>query len=112
MIDDLTDEPEYDEGPDRDTEVPCFHCHRPTVGEQCGFCGNELCPACFEMGGGFCNSDHTQQQIDAYEDEAYPPADEEELNKRVKGRKGRDEMIALGILPVVETTPHSGNRSV
>lgn len=47
----------------------CSICHHETIGETCGFCGAKLCPACFEMGGGFCDGPHTQEQIDAYEEE-------------------------------------------
>lgn len=99
MIDDLMDEPEHDEGPEDEFSKLCFHCHQPTVGEQYGFCGNDLCPACFEMGGGFCHVEHPQHQIDAYEDETYPPANEEERRERFEQRKHRDELKALGVLP-------------
>lgn len=103
MIDDLTDEPEYDEGPhqhdDRTSnQRVCFHCHRETAGESCGFCGNDLCPSCWEMGGGFCSVDHTQEQIDAYGDEAYPPANESERRERIAARERRDWMKKVGVL--------------
>src|SRR5579864_7024005 len=98
MIDDLMDEPEYDEGSEREP-ITCFCCHHETAGESCGFCGNDLCPDCFGMGGGFCNGPHTQEQIDAYEDEMYPPANEDEREQRERQRKARKELQEVGILP-------------
>ncbi len=82
------------------SESICFQCHCPTIGEQCGFCGNDLCPACFEMGGGFCGASHTQDQIDAYEDEVYPPANEAERQQRHRQRCARGDLQRLGILPL------------
>lgn len=73
----------------------CRECGNGTVGEQCGFCGNDLCPACFEMGAGFCSEKHTQEQIDDYEDSLMGPPDAEKLAQRAR----RNEMQALGILP-------------
>lgn len=99
MIDDLMDEPDYDECDEGQPQRLCYECHHETIGEQCGFCGNELCPACFEMGGGFCSAKHTQEQIDAYEDEVYPPANEEEKQQRQRQRQARNELQELGILP-------------
>lgn len=104
MIDDLVDEPEYDEGPEehddrRADQRVCFHCHRETAGEQCGFCGNDLCPMCWEMGAGFCGEKHTQQQIDDYEDEVNPPTNFNEKCERERRRQARNELQALGILP-------------
>lgn len=102
MVDNLFDEPDYDEGPVgtdcSDSGKLCHHCHLPTVGETCGFCGNDLCPACFEMGGGFCGETHTQEQIDAYEDEVYPPANAEEAAQRKRKREVRKELKRLGVL--------------
>lgn len=104
MIDDLMDEPEYDEGPayehdDRKADAPiCHECQRETAGEQCGFCGNELCPACFEMGGGFCSAQHPQEQIDAYEDEVYPPRNYQERQERTRRRQARNTLRKLGIM--------------
>ena len=72
----------------------CVQCNGPTVGEKCGFCGDDLCPACFEMGGGFCGGKHTQEQIDAYEDEMMGPPTVEVIARR----KARDELKAMGIL--------------
>lgn len=80
-------------------EKYCNECHRETIGEVCGFCGNDLCPMCFECGGGFCSATHTQDQIDAYEDENYPPVNEQEKQERARSRKARDELRRLGILP-------------
>lgn len=104
MIDDLMDEPEHDEGPNEhddrlaDQRI-CHECNRETAGETCGFCGNDLCPMCFECGGGFCSDKHTQEQIDAYEDEVYPPANFNEACERKRQRQARNELQALGILP-------------
>ena len=75
-------------------EKRCFECDGETIGEQCGFCGNELCPMCFECGGGFCSGQHTQQQIDDYEDSVYGPPDDQ----KKAARKARDELKVLGIL--------------
>lgn len=100
MIDDFMDEPEYDECPqDVWRVVHCYECNHETVGEQCGFCGTDLCPHCFSAGGGFCSAKHTQEQIDEYEDNLYPPSNEEERQQRMKQRKARDELKSLGILP-------------
>lgn len=98
---DEDDEPNADDSDcfaDADRERVCHHCHSPTAGESCGFCGNDLCPACFEMGGGFCHEKHTQEQIDAYEDEVYPPANAREAWERKRRRQARNELQALGIL--------------
>lgn len=95
MTDDLMDEPEYDEGPDS----ICHECNGETIGESCGFCGNDLCPACFESGGGFCSAKHTQQQVDDYEDIVNPPANEGEALERKRRRLARDELVHMGILP-------------
>ena len=97
MIDDLIDEPDYDEWK-HDIRL-CHECGHETVcGECCGFCGNDLCPHCFSAGGGFCSAKHTQEQIDDYEDQVYPPANEEERQQRMRQRKARDELNQLGIL--------------
>lgn len=99
MIDDLMDEPEYDEASfehdDRrqDSRV-CHECHRETAMEVCGFCGNDLCPACFEMGAGFCSANHTQDQVDDYEHEVYGTS-RDELGRR---RQIRNELKGFGIL--------------
>lgn len=69
-------------------------CGQPSIGEQCGFCGQDLCPDCFSSGGGFCSGKHTQEQIDAYEDELMGPPSPE----RIAQRKAIDELKALGIL--------------
>lgn len=74
----------------------CVECEYPTIGEQCGFCGNDLCPACFEMGGGFCSKPHTQEQIDAYEDYFMGRPSPE----KIRQRQARDELRAMGILPL------------
>lgn len=95
MSDDFEDQ-DIEERANREVCHECFH---ETAGESCGFCGNSLCPACFEMGGGFCSAKHTQEQIDAYEDEAYPPANAEEAEQRRRQRKARNELQELGILP-------------
>ena len=99
MSDDLTDEPDYDECENCSPKRLCHECNHETIGEQCGFCGNELCPSCFSAGGGFCSAKHTQDQIDAYEDDVYPPANEEERQQRLRQRQARNELQALGILP-------------
>jgi hypothetical protein len=96
MIDDLLDDPEYDEGPERDTSKACSVCHSPTAFEYCGFCGNDLCPACYETGGGFCSGRHTQEQIDEYELSIHPPELHEEIKRQ---HKARNELRLLGILP-------------
>ena len=99
MIDDLTDEPEYDEGPEEegyDERVRFCKCGAKTIGEQCGFCGEDLCPSCFSAGGGFCGANHTQEQIDAYEDDLLGPEGQADRDAQ---RKRRDELKALGILP-------------
>lgn len=69
-------------------------CGRETAGEECGFCGQPLCPMCFEMGGGFCNGPHTQEMIDAYEDSLYGPADA----ARKRQRRARNELRQMGVL--------------
>lgn len=76
-------------------ELRCVECGGTTIGEACGFCGNDLCPGCFECGGGFCSKPHTQQMIDDYEDAVTGGPDEETL----KRRKARYELKAIGILP-------------
>ena len=57
-------------------------------------CGAALCPACFEMGAGFCSATHSQGEIDAYEDWLLGPPDAEKM----ASRKARDELRSLGIL--------------
>lgn len=45
----------YDEQDDREPEmIECDKCGRATAHETCGGCGMDLCPMCFECGGGFC----------------------------------------------------------
>lgn len=73
----------------------CHECGAGTIGEECGFCGNDLCPSCFGMGAGFCSERHTQEQIDDYEDRLMGPPDE----AKIKARKARNELQVLGILP-------------
>lgn len=34
--------------------------------DNCGYCGQPLCFRCFETGAGFCNGDHTDEQIAEY----------------------------------------------
>lgn len=74
----------------------CFECGRETIGESCGFCGNDLCPACFEMGGGFCSGTHSQQMIYDYEDSLLGPEGQAERDRK---RKAHQELVNLGILP-------------
>jgi len=100
MSDDDLDELEYiDRDTDRESDPRCRECGQETVGESCGFCGNDLCPMCFECGAGFCSATHTQEQIDAYEDAAYPPANEQEAQSRKRHRAARDDLKRLWILP-------------
>jgi hypothetical protein len=103
MSDDYDDDLEgWDDGADYSAPFGnkvCHHCGEGTVGEQCGFCGNDLCPACFEMGAGFCHNKHTQEQIDAYEDAIMPPQTSEEAAERQRQRTARNELQAMGILP-------------
>ena len=82
-----------------ENERICHRCKQATIGEQCGFCGNHLCPSCFSMGGGFCHEKHTQEQIDAYEDAVMPCQTAEEEAERKRQRQARNELQALGILP-------------
>lgn len=97
--DDINDEEyERDEDDVRDVRL-CHHCKSPTVGEGCGFCGNDLCPACFEMGAGFCHDPHTYEQICAYEDAVYPPENEKAAEERQRQRKAHKELVAAGIIP-------------
>ena len=37
-------------------DLECGEFGRPTAHENCGGCGTDLCPMCFELGGGFCLS--------------------------------------------------------
>lgn len=92
-----------DDGPDDvfcPSDVPpppeptCSECLHRTAGDTCGFCGADLCPACFEMGGGFCSKTHTLEEIEAYEDALCGPPDE----ARLQQRKAKRELIARGIL--------------
>lgn len=66
----------------------CHCCGGSTIGESCGFCGNDLCPDCFEMGGGFCDAKHTDEQIAEYAKTVYGE-DITESQKRVKELKDR-----------------------
>lgn len=77
----------------------CVECNGGTIGETCGFCGNDLCPACFDSGGGFCSARHRQSEIDAYEDAMFPPATPEAKQSRERHRNARRELQAAGILP-------------
>lgn len=54
---------EYEE----DNDPICSQCSRPTAGEGCGQCGVDLCPMCFECGGGFC-SKHPDSEYQPEED--------------------------------------------
>lgn len=95
--DDLAGSPNIDEGADYSEPLGgklCAECQEPTIGEHCGFCGADLCPACFEMGGGFCSKSHSQEEIDAYEDEIMGPPTPERLAQR----QARKELKELGIL--------------
>ena len=47
--DEYEDRENEDEG--REDSRRCL-CGRETIGEQCGFCGQDLCPMCFECTGG------------------------------------------------------------
>lgn len=71
-------------------EVRCVCCGHTTAFESCGFCGNALCPACFEMCGGFCDGPHTQEQIDAYAREVY--------GETKRSQDVRNELREKGIL--------------
>lgn len=59
-------EDQYEERSERYIDPILCACDEPTAGESCGFCGEPLCPACFEMGGGFCNKQHSQAEMEAY----------------------------------------------
>lgn len=74
--------------------IECVECGGETIGESCGFCGNDLCPACYEMGGGFCSKGHTYEQICDYEDALLGPPDAQKLAQRQAHR----ELVAAGIL--------------
>lgn len=48
-----------------DDEDTFCSCGRP-ADDCCGFCGEPLCYMCYECGAGFCNKEHTQEQINEY----------------------------------------------
>lgn len=48
-----------------DIDQVCVNCGSRAF-EDCGFCGNPLCPMCSETGGGFCDGPHTNDQVEAY----------------------------------------------
>lgn len=63
-LDDSEDDNDRGELEERRDFKACADCNRETAGETCGACGNDLCPMCFECGGGFCGKEHTQEQWD------------------------------------------------
>lgn len=55
------EDPDFEPYFDGEAEPVCADCRRTDMLlDACGVCGEPMCSACFEMGGGVCKGPHEQ----------------------------------------------------